>query len=342
MPNRIVFFHLCTIITHSHRKHTVSLQFSDNSYFSILNCIGTPMLLSLSLYWLYQKRKMAKQRQVVIAVIGVTGAGKTTFVSKATGRSDLVIGHGIDSCTQDVNPITFSIGKEQITIIDTPGFDDSERTDSEILEQVAQFMTDTYQQGIKLTGIILLQPINQPRLQGSELKRTRLFKKLLGEDAYKRVVIATTMWDGISESEAMSRQHQRETRQEVWGDMVAAGAKVVRHDDTAESARNIIQMLAKHKSYVDLQIQRELQENGGSVVGTSAGRQLHADLNETISKMKHEIDSLKREIELMHREKDDMAAEWREVEEYEETLKAAKEQQRKLEQSNTCGKCIVM
>jgi hypothetical protein len=36
--------------------------------------------------------------EVLIAVIGVTGAGKTTFISKATGRSDLVVGHGIDSC----------------------------------------------------------------------------------------------------------------------------------------------------------------------------------------------------------------------------------------------------
>jgi len=34
----------------------------------------------------------------LIAVIGVTGAGKTTFVSRATGRKDLGIGHGIDSC----------------------------------------------------------------------------------------------------------------------------------------------------------------------------------------------------------------------------------------------------
>lgn len=37
--------------------------------------------------------------EVLIAIIGATGAGKTTFISKATGRDDLPIGHGIDSCT---------------------------------------------------------------------------------------------------------------------------------------------------------------------------------------------------------------------------------------------------
>ena len=36
--------------------------------------------------------------ETLIAVIGVTGAGKTTFVQRATGRTDLGVGHGIDSC----------------------------------------------------------------------------------------------------------------------------------------------------------------------------------------------------------------------------------------------------
>ncbi len=35
---------------------------------------------------------------ILIAVIGVTGAGKTSFISRATGRTDLEIGHGVDSC----------------------------------------------------------------------------------------------------------------------------------------------------------------------------------------------------------------------------------------------------
>lgn len=37
--------------------------------------------------------------ELLIAVIGVTGAGKTTFISTATGRTDLKIGRSIESCT---------------------------------------------------------------------------------------------------------------------------------------------------------------------------------------------------------------------------------------------------
>ena len=34
---------------------------------------------------------------VVIAVMGVTGVGKSTFIKNITGRKDIVIGHGLVS-----------------------------------------------------------------------------------------------------------------------------------------------------------------------------------------------------------------------------------------------------
>jgi len=40
------------------------------------------------------------QDPLLISVLGVTGAGKTTFISKATGRTNMKIGHGVESCKQ--------------------------------------------------------------------------------------------------------------------------------------------------------------------------------------------------------------------------------------------------
>jgi len=274
--------------------------------------------------------------ETLIAVIGVTGAGKTTFVSRATGRSDLVIGHGIDSCTQDVIPISYMLDGKEVTLIDTPGFDDSERSDADILALVAAYMAETYGQGMLLTGILFLQPINQPRLQGSEMRRTRLFKKLLGEDAYGRVVIATTMWNQLSESEANARQEQRKNRTDVWGDMVSRGATVVRHDDTAQSAAAVIRRLARFTTPVELQIQRELVENNGHVALTSAGKQLDADLGAVISKLRDEIEALRRE----------RAATAQEIRELNEKIERYKQEQEELRNQNICEKaaqeCVVM
>jgi len=156
-------------------------------------------------------------------------------------------------------------------------------------------MAKTYEEGMLLHGIIFLQPINQPRLQGSEKRRTRLFKKLLGENAYERVVVATTMWNQVSESEGNQRQAERKTRQDVWGDMASRGARIVRHNDDRGSAINIISSLTNFSSPITLQIQEELVQNGGRVAATSAGKQLDEDLGKTIAKMRGEIEALVRE-----------------------------------------------
>ena len=36
--------------------------------------------------------------EIVIALLGVTGAGKTTFASRISGNINLKIGHSIHSC----------------------------------------------------------------------------------------------------------------------------------------------------------------------------------------------------------------------------------------------------
>lgn len=38
-----------------------------------------------------------RRPQVVIAVMGVTGSGKSTFIRNTTGRNDIFVGHGLNS-----------------------------------------------------------------------------------------------------------------------------------------------------------------------------------------------------------------------------------------------------
>ncbi|KAK1833478.1 P-loop containing nucleoside triphosphate hydrolase protein [Podospora conica] len=277
-------------------------------------------------------RQGQKKGEVFIAVIGVTGAGKTTFISRATGRTDLEIGHGIDSCTQDVIPVAFTLDGQPVTLFDTPGFDDSERSDADILNLVANYMARSYEQGMLLTGVIFVQPISQQRLLGSETRRNRLFKKILGEDAYSHVMIATTMWNQVPEREAESRMDQRRNRDDIWGDMVKLGAKVVRHDDNAASATKIVQTLIDLGSPVELLLQKELVENGGKVGHTSAGRQHDEDLGEVISKLRKEMEDLKKERQEMSEE---MAELRRELEVREQEVK-------KIRDGDVCPQCTVM
>lgn len=49
----------------------------------------------LLIHWLSSRHTNRRKDGVVIAVMGVTGAGKSTFVKSVTGRDDIVVGHGL-------------------------------------------------------------------------------------------------------------------------------------------------------------------------------------------------------------------------------------------------------
>ncbi|CAO2658508.1 Nn.00g062310.m01.CDS01 [Neocucurbitaria sp. VM-36] len=205
------------------------------------------------------------------------------------------ISSNLSSCTQVIQTARLQIDNRWVTLIDTPGFDDTDRTDADILKLIADYLAETYQNDMLLTGVIMLQPINANRVQGSERRRTRLFEKVCGPNAYGNIVIATTMWSDL-ESEAVGMERMRERVREVsfWGAMVDKGAQVVKHDNTPRSARNIIKMLV-NKRAIPLQMQQELVQNGGMIGQTSAGRQLDQDLGEVSARFQKDIDELKRE-----------------------------------------------
>ncbi len=47
---------------------------------------------------------------------------------------------------------TFVHNNRTIHLIDTPGFDDTHRSDSEVLRDLAFYLTSSYDNGFRLTG----------------------------------------------------------------------------------------------------------------------------------------------------------------------------------------------
>lgn len=92
--------------------------------------------------------------------MGATGSGKSTvwmwfvfgqaekliyrtqFINLASG-SNLPISALLGSCTQDVQEAPeFQLDGRQIKLIDTPGFDDTDRSEVHILKLIANFLVD--------------------------------------------------------------------------------------------------------------------------------------------------------------------------------------------------------
>ncbi|OCH83800.1 hypothetical protein OBBRIDRAFT_892121 [Obba rivulosa] len=81
--------------------------------------------------------------EITIAIMGATGSGKTTFINTISG-SNLQVGNGLKSCTSAVErSCHFQLFGRNITLIDTPGFDDTTISDTDILKMIAAYLSTT-------------------------------------------------------------------------------------------------------------------------------------------------------------------------------------------------------
>lgn len=178
-----------------------------------------------------------------------------------------------------------------IALIDTPGFDDETRSDVEILEQLAKWIAEQgHIRRNQLDGLILLQPITAHRVGGTERKRTRLLKNILGEDAYKHVIIATTMWEQIKDREDME-ERLKGRREDLWADMVTKGTVIVEHSNNRESAHKIIRSIIRNSEKtgkVQPLLQVELMRNP-AVVESTAGRSVKRQTEEKIAQTRRRL-----------------------------------------------------
>jgi len=142
-----------------------------------------------------------------IATMGVTGAGKSSFISLLC-NAKIDIGHNLESCTVEVEIYACDMYPERtIYFIDTPGFDDTNRSDTEVLRELANWLTKSYSDSIKLNGILYFHRISDVRMQGSAKKNLLMFKKLCGEDALRNVILVTSMWDRVSMEDGNKREN---------------------------------------------------------------------------------------------------------------------------------------
>lgn len=163
-----------------------------------------------------------------------------------------------------------------IYLIDTPGFDDSDKGNTEVLNDLAAWLVGFRVGKIPLYGIIYLHRIINTRMQGSA-KNLVLFKKLCGQNALKNVVLVTAMWNGVSSDLYHSREKELMATSEFWGYMMEQGSSCFRADSPG-SERQIVQYLASHNNPVTIDLQTQLVDDRRRLDETSAGQELQTEV----------------------------------------------------------------
>ncbi|PVF99831.1 hypothetical protein CPB86DRAFT_702555 [Serendipita vermifera] len=223
--------------------------------------------------------------------MGPTGAGKSTFIDYATGQEQKGAGHGLKSCTEGIvisNPVIR--GGRKYTFVDTPGFDDTYKSDTEILSMIAEYMVKARNGKYNLDAILYLHRISDNRMAGSPLKNLELFASMCGKSAMPHVVLVTTMWSHVSPQVGKDRENQ--LKSSFWQDMIDKGCTVQRFNDSYADAWRIIDTpsdaptASGNGSQTNVLISTEIVDRHKELKETAAGATLNKQLEKLIKDQK--------------------------------------------------------
>ncbi|RYP47908.1 hypothetical protein DL768_006124 [Monosporascus sp. mg162] len=144
---------------------------------------------------------------------------------------------------------------------------------------------------------------------GSARKNLFMFKKLCGTEILQNVLLVSTMWENVEESDGVRRESELINTPEFWGVMAQNGAIVRRHYNTQESAVRLIRHFENYPKQV-MSIQKEMVHENKRLDETEAGRELETELRKEREKFKKDLaeaqEMMKQALEARDQESEDM------------------------------------
>ncbi|KAI0886792.1 P-loop containing nucleoside triphosphate hydrolase protein [Annulohypoxylon maeteangense] len=280
-----------------------------------------------------------RKSDMVILVMGITGSGKSSFISTVLEEDVDIIGHNLTSHTSGVDFFTLEYDDgRRVFLMDTPGFDDTYRSNAEVLKDIAFVLAQVYRHKLNLAGVVYLHRITDNRVSGSSVKNIDILRKLCGIHAFPRVVLTSSMWDSIDQDaillqKAFCNEDQLKNTENFWGSLVDGGSHVMRWTGDKESALGAISHLINlhdlHGSIV-LKIQQELVDDGINLNDTEVGRAVQDVFVQALAKHQDDLRDITSQFRQTLRDGNNKMAL-----ELQETLNATRKQIESIESSQS-------
>jgi hypothetical protein len=201
---------------------------------------------------------------------------------------------------------TFWYAGQHVHLIDTPGFDDTNNSDIDTLKTIATYLSASYANGVRLTGIVYLHRISDNRLGGSGMRNLRMFKKLSGSSTWPNTAIGTTMWGPNEYAEGIAREKELSNDPIYFGDLLFGGANLFRiaehgtgPEEQKHSSLKMMSRLIQYASIspkLELKIQRELVKEHKLLDATAAGQEALGDLYHIRVQLTDQLESTRRDM----------------------------------------------
>ncbi|TFK33953.1 hypothetical protein BDQ12DRAFT_690350 [Crucibulum laeve] len=226
------------------------------------------------------------------------------LIDTLTGQSGQRSGSGLESYTTELHAVRLrrhAQKGDRIVFIDTPGFDNTHRSDLEILQTISKWLTDTYKNGVKLAGIVYTHRISDNRMAGTPYRNLRMFGELYGDKAARNVILVTTMWDRVQRH--LGEKRESELKSKYWKVLLDRGSDCYRFDNTQASAWAVIDKILESDDTETLLLQEELVELRKRLQETQAGITLYDTLQKALLEQKETIRQLAEQATLQNNPK---------------------------------------
>ena len=197
-------------------------------------------------------------------------------------------GQGTGKC------VAHPIPNSNVWLIDTPGFDDTFRNDGEILEEINRCLSECFHKKAKVTGVLYIHAITEPRMRGSAMKNLRMFKEIVGPENMRHCYLVTTKWSKQPVSVSEDREVELKTNKNFWKPLLMGGAQMVRFEDSLQSAWRIIDPLARSSSFL-FKLTQEFDVEKKKLDQTTSGKMANEELEKAKAAFRKEMDELRQD-----------------------------------------------
>ncbi|KAF7762354.1 hypothetical protein Agabi119p4_8947 [Agaricus bisporus var. burnettii] len=191
----------------------------------------------------YNIVSMVLQNPPIILVLGPSGAGRSSFIKHLLDDVEVIsVEDSLTPVTTYAQPYGVSIEEKRAVLVDTPGIDDPRKT----FEHIEEWMKKRKPRLETIDGIIFFLPADISQGDLGNYMHRNLVKPALGKfldvprNRYAGLVFVTSLRsDELVPRYPWSEEEVRDTL----GSLERLGARLMRYDNTLESAQGVLEEL---------------------------------------------------------------------------------------------------